>query len=201
MLSIGEMARKLGVSVTTLRRWDRAGKLRSSSRTMGNHRRYVDGSSSGPATARKTILYACVSSHDQKPDLERQKQRLLDHAQRQGWAEPILISDLGSGLNYRKSGLLRLLRLAVAGQAERIVVENRDRLLRFGAELVGWICGRLGTSLVVVEDRHQEEVARKTSPATCWTSSRSSPPACTAQEAPAVEDVKQHSPEPGKPVF
>jgi predicted site-specific integrase-resolvase len=100
-------------------------------------------------TARKTIIYARVSSHDQKPDLERQKQRLLMHAEARGWTNVEAITDLGSGMNCRKTGLLRLLGMVVGGEAERVVVENKDRLLRFGAELVACLCARRGCALVV----------------------------------------------------
>ena len=76
-ISIGEAAQILGVSVSTLRRWDREGKV-SSVRTSGNQRRY-DLDSLLPhrvrekTDCRKTLAYARVSSHDQKEDLERQK--------------------------------------------------------------------------------------------------------------------------------
>jgi excisionase family DNA binding protein len=150
MLTIGQMARQLGVSVVTLRRWDRTGRLPSTSRTIGNHRRYTEPAPT-VATARKTIVYARVSSHDQKPDLERQKQRLLAHAEGQGWTDIEPITDLGSGMNCRKTGLLRLLGMVMRGEAERVVVENKDRLLRFGVELVAWLCARQACDLVVVE--------------------------------------------------
>jgi excisionase family DNA binding protein len=150
MLTIGEMARKLGVSVPTLRRWDKEGRLLPTSRTLGNHRRYAV--AEAPKLTRKTILYARVSSHDQKADLERQKDRLIGHAERQGWEQVEVIADLGSGMNCRKTGLLKLLGHVLRGDADRIVVENKDRLLRFGSELVVWLCAMRGCSLVIVDD-------------------------------------------------
>ena len=101
----GEKAR---VSVVTLRRWERTGRFASSGRTAGNHRRYVE-PAIGTGELRQTILYARVSGHDQKADLERQKQRLLQHAEEPGWRDVTAITDLGSGMNCRKAGLLRLL--------------------------------------------------------------------------------------------
>jgi putative resolvase len=79
-----------------------------------------------------------VSSHDQKHDLERQKQVLEVYRARQGWTFEI-VSDLGSGMNcknYNMKGLRRLLSAIIAGPIERRVVTHKDRLLRFGAELV-----------------------------------------------------------------
>ena len=96
------MARRLGVSVVTLRRWERTGR----GRTAGNHRRYAE-PAIGTGELRQTVLYARVSSHDQKADLEWQKQRLLEHAEEQGWRDVTAITDLGSGMNCRKAGLLR----------------------------------------------------------------------------------------------
>ncbi len=149
MFTVGEMARRMGISVATLRRWDREGKFRPTCRTIGNHRRYAEASHA--TDARRTVLYARVSSHDQKPDLERQKQRLMAHAAEQGWTDPLVIADLGSGMNFRKSGLLRLMGMVLRGEASRIVVENKDRLLRFGFELVAWLCATRGCDLVITE--------------------------------------------------
>jgi hypothetical protein len=76
-----------------------------------------------------------VSSHDQKEDLERQKQVLESYCAAQGWTFE-LVADLGSGMNYRKRGLQKLLNQIIAGDVGRIVLNHKDRLLRFGAELV-----------------------------------------------------------------
>ena len=139
-VGIGEAASLLGVSVTTLRRWERSGRL-AAEQTPGGHRRY-DLASLRPGLSRaggeeplRTIAYARVSSHDQKADLERQKQVLELYCARQGW-EFEVVSDLGSGINYRKKGLRRLLELIADGRIGRLVVTHKDRLLRFGAELV-----------------------------------------------------------------
>ena len=81
------------------------------------------------------MAHALVSSHDQKEDLERQKQVLESYCAAQGWAFK-LVADLGSGMNYRKRGLQKLLNQIIAGDVGRIVLNHKDRLLRFGAELV-----------------------------------------------------------------
>ncbi len=76
-----------------------------------------------------------MSSHDQKDDLERQKQVLELYCARQGWTFEI-VSDLGSGMNYQKKGLKHLLGEILKGHVGRLVITHQDRLLRFGAELV-----------------------------------------------------------------
>jgi predicted site-specific integrase-resolvase len=120
LVSIGEAAKALGVSITTLRRWEALGKL-VAEHTAGGHRRY-DLAKLRPelfraedASQRRTVAYARVSSHDQKDDLERQKQVLELYCARQGWTFEV-IADLGSGMNYHKKGLRRLLEAIVDGQ-------------------------------------------------------------------------------------
>jgi len=155
LVTIGKAAKILGVSVMTLRRWDEAGKL-VSVRTEGGHRRY-DISKIKPETvhrfeysdSRKTIAYARVSSHDQKDDLERQKQVLELFCSKNGWQFEI-ITDFGSGMNYYKKGLTKLLDAILDDSAGRLVLTHKDRLLRFGAELVFSICEAKGVEVVII---------------------------------------------------
>jgi predicted site-specific integrase-resolvase len=88
-----------------------------------------------PTSERKTIAYARVSSSDQKNDLERQKQLLELYCSSKGWAFE-LISDLGSGINYKKKGLKKLINLIIEDKIGRLVLTHKDRLLQFGAELI-----------------------------------------------------------------
>ena len=155
LVTIGKAAKILGVSIMTLRRWDEAGKL-PSVRTEGGHRRY-DISKIKPETvhkfeysdARRTIAYARVSSHDQKNDLERQKQVLELFCSKNGWQFEI-ITDFGSGMNYYKKGLTKLLDAILDDSAGRLVLTHKDRLLRFGAELVFSICEAKGVEVVII---------------------------------------------------
>ena len=163
-VGIGEAAEALGVSIDTLRRWERTGKL-TGERTPGGHRRY-DLAKLRPElfraeeeASRRTIAYARVSSRDQREDLERQKQVLELYCARQGWTFEV-VSDLGSGMNYHKKGLKKLLDAIVEGSVGRLVVTHRDRLLRFGAELVFAICEAKGVEVVILnkgEDTSFEE--------------------------------------------
>lgn len=115
------------------------------------------------ASARKTVAYARVSSHDQKPDLERQAQLLQAYCAAQGWTHEV-VTDLGSGMNYRKKGLRRLLDDIVADRVGRIVITHKDRLLRFGAELVFAICEAKGVEVVILnqgeDTSFEEDLAR-----------------------------------------
>ena len=155
LVSISKAAKILGVSEITLRRWDKEGRL-TSIKTEGGHRRY-DISKIIPENVhkynfndnKKTIAYARVSSHDQKKDLERQKQVLELFCSKNGWSFDI-ISDLGSGMNYHKKGLKRLLDLILENNVGRLVLTHKDRLLRFGAELVFAICEAKGVEVVII---------------------------------------------------
>ena len=164
LVSIREAADFLGVAAQTLRRWEREGKLIPDERTAGGRRRYDlarlrPEHFHTPETARRTIAYARVSSHDQKADLERQKQVLELYCARQGWTFE-LIADLGSGMNDHKKGLKRLLDEIVEGRIGRLVITHKDRLLRFGAELVFAICEAKQVEVVILnqgEDTTFEE--------------------------------------------
>lgn len=152
-VAIGKASEALGVSITTLRRWETEGKL-IPGRTAAGHRRY-DLSKLKPelfhsvSDERRTVAYARVSSHDQKDELERQKQVLALYGAKQGWTFEVL-SDLGSGMNYNKQGLKRLLDYIVEGRIGRLVLTHKDRLLRFGAELVFAICEAKNVEVVIL---------------------------------------------------
>ena len=150
---IGKAAKELGVSRDTLRRWEKSGKI-TVERTVKGHRRYnlarlLGFSSKKSPSEKKTIVYARVSSHDQKEDLARQIQVLESYCAANGWTYEI-IEDLGSGLNYNKRGLENLIRSICLGEAERLVLTHKDRLLRFGAELIFSLCEHFGIEVVII---------------------------------------------------
>ena len=154
-VSIKEASSFLGVSTQTLRRWERQGKLVPAKRTPGGQRRY-DISQLVPSKSKEssvkelpTIAYARVSSHDQKEDLQRQMQMLEYFCTSRGWVFEI-IADLGSGLNYSKKGLRKLLQKIVNGDIQRLVLTHKDRLLRFGSELVFALCEAKEIEIVIV---------------------------------------------------
>lgn len=160
-VSIGEAAKELGVSVKTVRRWADAGKLRFERSPSGHRRFYLsDLKRIVPRDLevlddRITINYARVSSHDQKPDLIRQVQVLESYSSANGWQFET-IQDLGSGLNYNKKGLQKLLKRILSGEVGRLVVTHKDRLLRFGSELVFAMCEEFETEVVIVNKSPEE---------------------------------------------
>ena len=164
LVTISEASKELGISVSTLRRWDKSGKLMPE-KTASGHRRYdiakLKPGAFRPAKAeeRKTVAYARVSGQDQKNDLERQKQVLEIYCERQGWIYEV-VSDLGSGMNYHKKGLKRLLNEIMNEAVGSLVITHKDRLLRFGAELVFAVCEAKNVEVVILnqgEDTTFEE--------------------------------------------
>lgn len=104
---------------------------------------------------RITINYARVSSHDQKNDLTRQIQVLEAFSGSNGWQFET-IQDIGSGLNYNNKGLKKLLSRILKGDISRLVLTHKDRLLRFGAELVFAICEEMETEVVIINKSTEE---------------------------------------------
>ncbi len=160
LLTVSQAAELLGVSTKTIRRWETEGRIKSI-RTEGGHRRFTVSNLIGNKQDNSlTVAYARVSSHDQKEDLQRQKIVLEAYCAKQGWSFEV-ISDFGSGLNYRKKGLIKLIKLICSDQVERLVVTHKDRLLRFGSDLIFTLCEIFGTEVVIInrsEDSTFEEV-------------------------------------------
>ena len=164
-LSISKAAQFLGVAVVTVRRWSISGRLAVHHRTLGHHRRFsivqlseLRGESHEQRIA---VGYARVSSHDQKADLVRQSERLT-----QLGAE-LIIDDLGSGLNCKKRGLCKLLSLLLNKQVSTLYLTHKDRLLRFGHELVFQLCRWAGTAILVQEEEVEAAVEHPFEQALC----------------------------------
>lgn len=153
--NIKEASDYLNVHPNTLRRWEKEGKIKVE-RTEGGHRRY-DIDSLNPYSKyskeenKKTLIYARVSTSNRKDDLERQIQVLELYCASHGWQYEIL-QDIGSGLNYSKKGLLSLIKLIETNKIERIVLNYKDRLLRFGSEIIFEICKYHGVEVVILSD-------------------------------------------------
>ena len=160
-ISIGDAAKELGISVITLRRWADSGKIRSERSPTGHRRFYladikrITPRNLARVDERITINYARVSSHDQKQDLIRQVQVLEAFSGSNGWQFET-IKDMGSGLNYQKKGLQKLIKRILRGDVGRLVLTHKDRLLRFGSELVFAICEEMETEVVMINKTPEE---------------------------------------------
>lgn len=174
-IAIGQAATVLGVSISTLRRWERDNKLLPTYRTCGGHRRYnlediealcfpaLCFSKRKKAPPRHVVAYARVSSYDQKKDLERQVDTLADYCTKLGYEDFRLIKDLGSGINFNKRGLSQLINALCLGQVDKLILTHRDRLVRIGFPLLAKLCKFHGTEIVILGARasgtFEEELA------------------------------------------
>ena len=156
-VSIGVASFLIGVSISTLRRWEKEGRFVPDQRTCGGHRRYsrkqikiLFGQTEDTSRSIKAICYARVSSHDQKKDLETQKEKLEEYA-KQNFADYQIISDLGSGLNYKKPGLKKLLKMIHEEKFTHLVLNHKDQLLRFGSEIIFSICKQKSIEIIILE--------------------------------------------------
>jgi len=147
----------LQLTSKTLRIWDKEGKIRTF-RTPSGQRRYnlkdiqnITGRNSIDNTKKEKICYCRVSSPKQMDDLNRQKDFF-----RTKFPDHILVTDVGSGINWKKKGLKTILDKAMHGDISEVVVAHRDRLCRFAFELLEWIFERNGVKLLVLNEEKGE---------------------------------------------
>ena len=150
MISIKRASEILGVTPKTLREWEKSGRI-TPIRLESGHRRYELNSlfNTNSVDEKITLCYARVSTSEQKGDLERQYQILENHCNSKGYTYQI-IKDLGSGLNYKKKGLLQLIKLICNSTIERLIITNKDRLLRFGSEIIFHLCEIYGVEVIIL---------------------------------------------------
>ena len=164
MYSIGKFSQLIGKSVYTLRVWEKNGKLIPAYRTKGNQRMYSEAQLNEvlqiQAPSNKiNVGYVRVSTNHQKDDLQRQYEMMELYLSKQG-EEFKIIRDIGSGINYKKAGLKELLKLISNNQVDKLFISFKDRLVRFGFELIEEICNLHNVKIVVInssEDKIDEQ--------------------------------------------
>ena len=160
-LSIRETAMMLGISEVTLRRWEKLSKFVPKFRTIGNHRRYSLTQIKELINPdylekeRKNILYSRVSSVGQKKDLEYQQQILKQYSIENNVTNIIEINDLGLGINFKKKGLKKLVHMIINNEVNTVYLTNKDRLLRFGTELIITIAEEFNTSIKILSEKQE----------------------------------------------
>ena len=154
----------LGVTAQTLRNWDKEGKLKPSYVKSNGYRYYSEDSILAYTQERKTkknlnvVGYARVSSKKQSDYLERQVNNIRDYLSN-NFDSFDIITDIGSGLNYNKPGLLKLIEKINKKEVDLIVVLYKDRLLRFGFELVEYFAQLNNVKIEVLDkiDKNQDQ--------------------------------------------
>ena len=155
-LSTKKVRKILGVTTPTLINWSKTGKV-ATVRTPSGQRLYNKQDIFNIARidkvveTKRKVCYCRVSSKKQIDDLERQKNffksRYPDHE---------LVTDIGSGINWKRKGFKTILEQSMSGDISEVVVAHRDRLCRFAFELIEWILQRKKVKLIVLNDKNSE---------------------------------------------
>ena len=158
------VSQMLGVSAQTLRNWDKEGKLKPSYVKSNGYRYYSEDLILSYTQERKTkknlnvIGYARVSSKKQSDDLERQVNNINQYLS-SSYDTFDIITDIGSGINYKKPGLMKLIEKINKKEVDLIVVLYKDRLVRFGFELIEYFAALNNVKISVLDkvDKNQDE--------------------------------------------
>lgn len=156
LLNITEAADLLRKSVKTLQRWDREGVL-TARRTATNRRVYDHADLmkflgvSPKEQNRKIVAYCRVSSQAQKPDLKNQRRVIEDFCIARGFAGVDYIEEIGGGLNFKRKRFTELIDAIIQGEIKVLVIAHRDRLARFGFDLLSHLCQEHECELLVID--------------------------------------------------
>jgi putative resolvase len=158
LIDIREAAQRLGVTITTLRRWDTSGKL-NAVRTFGNHRRYrldeieilVNQMTVAPLSTINASIYCRVSTKKQQEsgNLLRQRERLIQYCHDKNYKVVTVYEEVASGLNDKRRELIKMFR-NLSG-VNVIVVEYADRLARFGYSYLKEFANAYNVSIEAIE--------------------------------------------------
>jgi predicted site-specific integrase-resolvase len=148
-----EASKFFNVSENTLRTYANTGKIKYTT-TDGGHRRYLinEPTNSIRQPEYKKIIYARVSSRKQSNDLERQSKFLTTK-----YPEHTLITDIGSGINFERTGFKRILEGVFNGRIQEVVVAHKDRFTRFGYSLFEWIFKQHNSILICDSESETDE--------------------------------------------
>lgn len=149
-----EFGNLIGRTTNTLQKWDRKGILKAhrspTNRRYYTHDQYLTYRGLVAPEQGLTLVYSRVSGIAQKPDLAHQVKALEAYCKERSLTVDEWMSDIGSGLNYKRKNFKRLMEMVELGQVRRIVIAHRDRLVRFGYEYFEAFCERHHTEIVII---------------------------------------------------
>lgn len=156
---VGEFAEKVGVSISTLQRWDRTDVLKSR-RTPTNQRYYTDEDlnkvlnlETETKSKRKNVGYCRVSTQEQKTNLKNQQEFVSIYSLSHGVILDEIYTDIESGLNYQRQNWNKLLKQVEANEIDKIYITYKDRFVRFGYEWFEEFCASHGTEIIVLNQK------------------------------------------------
>jgi putative resolvase len=160
LYTTGEVAKIFGVSYFAVKKWAYARKIKCIKTPSGKYRypeneiRRLLGEQMPKG---KVAIYARVSSADQKEDLERQKQKLVEYAKSKGYQDIEVIEDIASGLNETRKGLNKLFKLVTEKQIEAVFITYKDMLTRFGFKYLETFFSSYGCRIEAIDSEEVKE--------------------------------------------
>jgi excisionase family DNA binding protein len=157
IFKIAEASKYLGISINTLKNIANNNKI-NSFKTTGGHRRFRQDDLDDYMGIKReqqeklTVIYDRYSTLKQKENLDRQKDRLMKYAEKKDY-KYIVIDEIASGINEKRKGLHRLIKMSFEGKVERVLIEYKDRLARFGYEYLEAIFKNLDIKIEIVETK------------------------------------------------
>ena len=158
-----EACQLLGISYSTLLRWIREGKIRVVTTEGGKYRipyseikKYLE-----RREETRAVIYARVSSADQREDLERQINYLMNYATAKGYKVVEVLKDIASGLNTQREGLLKLFKLVEGRNIDVVLITYKDRFTRFGFEYLEEFFSTIGVRIEVVLGEEPKEATQE----------------------------------------
>lgn len=165
LMSIGKFAKKVGVNVVTLRRMEQKGELLPAHTSTGGTRYYsveqLNYFGKAESTNRLVVGYCRVSTPSQKDDLVNQVNNVKSYMIAKGYQFEI-IEDIGSGINYKKKGLKQLIDKINSHEISKVVILYKDRLIRFGYELIEYMCEINGVEIEIIDHSEKSKEAELT---------------------------------------
>ena len=169
LLTLKETEQLLNVSKSTLQRWDNSGKL-IALRTEGGHRRYKQsdierliGENNNEITSNNDEIivatYARCSTGDQKAhgDIDRQSSRIFEYCTKKKYKVEYIIKDIGSGLNDKRKGFIKLCKLVTEKKINKVVIEHKNRLTRFQYNLIEFFFNSYGVDIELTDKKEYTE--------------------------------------------
>lgn len=169
LLTLKETETLLNVSKSTLQRWDKSSKLKAL-RTKGGHRRYKESEilkligieETDVKDEQNSVIvatYARCSTSDQKQhgDIDRQSERLVEYSVKRKYKVEHIIKDVGSGLNDKRKGFVKLCNLVINKKINKIIIEHKDRLTRFQYNLIEMFFNSYGVEIELVDKKEYTE--------------------------------------------
>ncbi len=162
-----EFGKLIGRTTNTLQKWDRQGILKAhrspTNRRYYTHDQYLQYRGLVAQEQGLTIVYSRVSGVAQKHDLVKQINALETYCKQQSITVDEWMSDIGSGLNYKRKQFNRLMEMIELGQVRRLIIAHRDRLVRFGYDYFEALCQRHHTEIVIINGENfspEQELVR-----------------------------------------